>query len=73
MPNFQKVLDEYYLKTCNYNPRTADENDTTTAYGSGIKIDLWNNNIDAYDFMIRGESSSETTGGSYILLDSITP
>jgi len=29
--------------------------------------------IDAYDFIIRGESSSDTTGGSYLLLDSMTP
>jgi hypothetical protein len=31
---------KYYLKTCNYNERVADENDVTTTYGAGIKIDL---------------------------------
>ena len=70
---FYAGVKKYYLKTCNYNERVADENDVTTTYGTGIKIDLQNNKIDAYDFMIRGESSGETTGGSYILLDSTAP
>lgn len=65
--------EEYYLKTCDYKERIADAQGNTTTYGSGIKIDLWNNKIDAYNFMIRGESNSSTTGGSYILLDSSKP
>lgn len=34
--------------------------------GTGTKIDLYNNTIDAYDFTIRGEEST----GSYLLLSS---
>jgi hypothetical protein len=37
----------------------------------GTKIDLQNNSIDAYDFYIRGEeSSNEQFKGSYMLLSS---
>lgn len=63
---------DYYLKTCSYKARTVDENGNVV-YGSGIKIDLLGNKIDAYDFMIRGEASTGSTAGSYILLDSTTP
>jgi hypothetical protein len=34
---------------------------------------LQNGSIDAYDFIIHGESSSGNSRGSYILLDSTTP
>ena len=76
--NYQSVIniskDAFYLQTDNYLEREFNK-DTgkTTKYGKGIKIDLQDGLIDAYDFIIRGESSSNATGGSYLLLDSATP
>ena len=63
----------YYLKTCDYSPRIADENNITTQYGSGMKIDLYQNQIEAYNFNLRGESNTDPTAGSYLLLDSTKP
>ena len=75
--NYQSVFkisqEEFYLQTDNYKPRVANASGITTDYGSGIQIDLRDGSIDAYDFILRGESSSGATAGSYILLDSVTP
>jgi hypothetical protein len=65
---------EYYLQTDNYVSREFNATTgKTTKYGHGVKLNLQDGLIDAYDFIIRGESSSDTTGGSYLLLDSMTP
>lgn len=65
---------EYYLQTDNYIPREFNvTTGKTTKYGHGVKLNLQDGLIDAYDFTIRGESSSNETGGSYLLLDSGTP
>ena len=67
---FYAGTEDYYLKTCNYKQREADKDDNTVNYGSGMKIDLQNNQIDAYDFMLRGEQSVDNYAGSYLKLSS---
>lgn len=67
---FYAAKNQYYLQTHNYTKRIADVNDKTTTYGVGMKIDLQENSIDAYDFYIRGESSTGSKAGSYLELSS---
>lgn len=69
---FYAGTDNYYLQTHGYTKREpANPYEKTTKYGVGTKIDLQNNSIDAYDFYIRGEeSSNEQFKGSYMLLSS---
>ena len=55
-----------FLQTDNY----ISKADSDTGYGKGLRIDLKGGNIDAYDFVIRGEASTGKNKGSYILLDS---
>ena len=69
----QTLLEEgYYLKTNNYMPSTLMWNGTamTGDPGSGMLIDLAGNCIDVYDFVIKGENSSDDYYGSYLQLTS---
>lgn len=59
----------FYLQTDNYQARTVDTEGNIT-YGSGMRLDLKNGSIKAYDFTLRGEASTGNYAGSYFLLDS---
>lgn len=62
-----KISDtEFYLQSDTY----VSKANSSTGYGQGTKINLHSGAIDAYNFIIRGESSTNPYAGSYLLLDS---
>lgn len=63
---------EYFLQTEDYKSSTLKMGDKGTAddYGSGMKIDLSEGTIDAYNFVLKGESNSGDYAGSFIKLAS---
>ena len=64
----------YYFKTNNYMPSSLKWNKIEKMFdgtcGSGMLLDLAGNKIDAYNFILRGEDTSETFYGSYLQLSS---
>ena len=71
--DLKTLLDEgYYLKTNDYMPSTLalSGNVMTGDPGSGMLIDLAGGNIDAYNFVIKGENTSDDYYGSYLKLTS---
>lgn len=63
---------EYFLQTEDYKASTLKMGEKGTAddYGSGMKIDLSAGTIDAYNFVLKGESNSGNYAGSFIKLTS---
>lgn len=55
---FNASSGDYYLQTCGYSDK------------KGMRIDLSNNYINAYDFNLRGEAAEGLWAGSYLLLNS---
>ena len=71
--DLKTLLDEgYYLKTNDYMPSTLalSGSDMIGDPGSGMLIDLAGGNIDAYNFVIKGEDSGDDYYGSYLQLTS---